>query len=394
MILINLIVLCNVDLSQKWGDYARIFSLMKSFSKIGHHVSILVIRPEFNPAPIAYMKDGVIDVIEVHPPSFLKIRGKRGVGKYINYLLCIPTIFKITSKIMKDKKIDFIYSYMPGIGSSLPGMLLKSRFNIKHILDFADLHVYVRPKFVANQSFKNADIILVITEYLKNELLKKHLSSEKIHIIPNGVDLELFSTKNYNEQSISALRNSFNSKKIILFSGALQDLNILFGAAKEIIKDIKDVKFVIVGDHRDPFRSKDAWQKKAINLGLDDYFIFLGRKPREEIPLYILSSDICVDTFPDEPYFAAAHPVKLLEYGACGKPVVATRVSETEKLIKHGHFGFLADPKNSKEFACHIITLLNSPDLRKRMGNEFFKYISENFDWEIISHKLDSALKD
>ena len=65
---------------------------------------------------------------------------------------------------------------------------------------------------------------------------------------------------------------------------------------------------------------------------------------RTLIPKYILASDVCVDAFPNEPYYAAAHPLKLLEYGACGKPIVATNVDETAKLVKNNEFGFLADP--------------------------------------------------
>jgi len=126
---------------------------------------------------------------------------------------------------------------------------------------------------------------------------------------------------------------------------------------------------------------------------LGKYFEFLGRKPREEIPKYLLCADVCIDSFPDEPYYAAAHPIKLLEYGSCGKPVVATQVSETGKIVKHDIFGFLADPNDPKQYAQYIVDLLNSKELCEKMGKEFSKFIRKKFSWDIIALKLQEILQ-
>lgn len=387
-------MLCNVDLSQKWGDYTRVFSLMAAFSKLGHKVTILIIRPEYKKPNVLSFKENSLDVIELHPSPILKIKGRRGIGKYVNYLACLPVITKVVSKLIKENHIDYVYSNMPGIGSSLPAMRIKSKYKIKHVLDFADLHVYVRPKFIANSSFKNADKILVITDYLREDLLRKGYDSNKIYIISNGVDLELFNPVKYAYDDIQKLRSSFNANKIIVFSGALQDLNIIINSAQKVIDNVKNVKYVIIGDHRNPARSKSVWENKVKEKGLANNFVFLGRKSREEIPPYILCADVCVDSFPDEPYYAAAHPVKLLEYGACGRPVVATKVSETMKIIKHGVYGFLADPNDHLEFANYLITLLNSKELSEKMGNALYDYIINNFSWSKIALNLQNALLD
>ena len=371
--------MCNVDLSQKWGDYTRVFSLMKAFSDRGHKVTIFVIRPDKKNPSVSNFQENSLDVYEIHPPWFTPFQGKKGVGKYLNYLACIPTIKKLATEIMKQDKIDYVYSYMPGIGTSFPAMKIKSKLKIKHVLDFADFHVYVRPKRLVMDSFRNADKIIAITDYLKQLLIDKGIDTEKIRLIPNGVDLELFNSSKYTTNEIQKLRESFHSKNLIVFSGALQDLNIIIDSAKNVISEFPDTKYIILGDHRDPNRSKNIWEKKVEEKGLEKYFKFLGTKPHEEIPKFLLCADVCIDSFPDEPYYAAAHPIKLLEYGACGKPVVATRVSETEKLLKHDVHGFLASPLNSNEFAKFLKILLNSTDLRKKFGDEFSKHIHENF---------------
>jgi len=392
VICINILVFCNVDLSQKWGDYARVFSLMSAFSKLGNKVFIVIIRPEPKSPRISNFKENGLDVIEIHPPNIMKFKGKRGIGKYLNYLSSLPTASRIASKIIKDHGIDYVYAYMPGIGSSLPAMRVQSRYKIKFVLDFADIHVFVRPKRIANSSFQKADKIIAITNYLKDDLLKGNISEKKIHIIPNGVDLELFNPAKYSETDVSRIRESFGSKYLLVFSGSLQDLNLIINSAKDVIEKIPDVKYIIIGDHRDPNRTRDVWEAKVKEKGLSKNFIFLGRKPREEIPQYIMCSDICLDSFPDEPYYAAAHPLKLLEYGACGKPVVATRVTETANMVKHGMYGLLATPGNTTEYASYIVTLLNDGEKREKMGKEFSAYVKSNFDWNKIAKDLQDIL--
>jgi len=388
---INLVVLCNVDLSQKWGDYTRVFSLMNSLAKRGHNISIFVVRPEKKYPSIVSIKENFLNVVEIHP-RFTIFSGKKGVGKYLNYILCIPAILKEFSTINKKSKINFVYSYMPGVGSSLPAMILKLRYGIKHILDFADLHVFVRPKIIANKSFKDADIIIAITDYLRNDLLKRGIDAKKIHIIPNGVNLELFDPDKYDSSEIEKLRKSFNADKLVIFSGALQDLNLIINSAKQVITNVPKTKFIILGDHRSPIKSKEAWEKIVHDRGLNEYFIFLGKKPREEVPKYLFCADVCIDSFPNEPYYAAAHPIKLLEYGACAKPVVATIVSETEKIVKHGIYGFLTNPSDPIEFAHYVTTLLNSKETCEKLGKEFSNYIRDNFSWDKIALDLEKIL--
>ena len=366
---------------------------MKAYSKLGNKVFVINIRPERKKPQISNLKENSLDVIDIHPPLFSPFKGKRGFGKYVNYLLCLPTISRISEKIIEENKIDYVYSYMPGIGTSFPAMKIKSKHKIKHVLDLADHDVLVRPKILINRSFENADKIITITKYLEQNLTKKGIDKEKIKIIPNGVDFELFNTEKYEKQEILELRNSFNAENLVVFSGALQDLNIIIDAAEIISKNTKKIKFLIVGDHRSPTLSKETWQNKVRKRNLDDYFIFVGAKPHHEVPKYILCGDICIDSFPNKPYFAAAHPLKLLEYGACKKAIVATGVYETKNLIKHGTYGLLAKPNDASEFANHILTLLNDSDLRNKMSNTFHEFVKNNFDWQKIALKLEEFLK-
>lgn len=365
---------------------------MKSFSKLGNQIFIIIVRPEKRKPRITIFKENGLDVTEIHPPT-IGLAGKKGIIKHLKYLSCLPSVSKVASKLINDKSIDYVYSYMPGTGSSVPAMRICSKHKKKFILDMADMYTLVRPKIVIQRSLKKADKILTVTSYVKNDITKKGIDSKKIFIIPNGVDLKLFDPNQYEKKEIEKLRSKFHAEKIIMFSGSLQELNIIIDSAEKVIGKFPNLKYIIIGDHREPKRSKSSWEKKVKQKHLEKYFEFLGRKPREEIPKYLLCADVCIDSFIDEPYYAAAHPIKLLEYGACGKPVVATRVTETEKIVKHNVYGLLAEPSNPSEYAEHLITILNSNELAQKMGMKFSEYIRTNFGWDKIAKDLQRALE-
>lgn len=280
---------------------------------------------------------------------------------------------------------------MPGTGSSYPAIKIKSKHQIPYILDLADMYSFIRPKYILKKSFEEADKIIVITDYLKQDLISKNIPEEKIIHIPNGVDLSLFHP-NYDKNEIQNIKEKFDSNKIVLFAGSLQDLTMIIESAKFVIKKVPKIKYLIIGDHRDPNRKVSVWKNLVKEKGLEKYFNFLGKLPQNEIPKYILSADVCIDSFPDEPYFAAAHPLKLLEYGACKKPILATNVSETSKLVKHNEFGLLAEPGNFSQYAEFLVNLLTDNNTSEKLRNNFYNHIISNFNWEYLSEIFETRV--
>ena len=380
-----------MDLVQRAGDYARVFSLMQALSKLGYKIFVIIISSESKNPRVSYLKEMGIDVVLIHSFSF-GTKKHRGIWRHLKYLSCLPAISREAKKIINEYGIDYVYSYMPGTGSSYPAMRIKSKYKIPMILDLADMYTMVRPKYIVKKSFKEADKILVITNYLRNILLKQGISENKIFHVPNGVDLALFNQSRYSQVELSELRSKLGGEKLIVFSGSTQDLSIVIDSARKVIDKFPKVKYLIIGDHRFASKSKQVWENKVKAKGLTDNFIFLGRRPREEIPQYLLCADICIDSFPNEPYYAGAHPIKVLEYGACGKPIVATSVEETSNLIMHQKYGLLANPEDPDEYAKYLILLLSDRVLAKKMGLDFEKYVKENFDWQIIAKRLESKL--
>ena len=79
--------------------------------------------------------------------------------------------------------------------------------------------------------------------------------------------------------------------------------------------------------------------------------------------------------------------LKLFEYMACGRPVVASRASGHE-AVEESQCGILVDPSNTAEMAAAIISLLQDDELRKEMGKKGRYYIEENLNWVSVAKRV------
>ena len=121
-----------MDLSQRAGDYARVFSLMQAISRLGHKIFIIIISSESKQPRVSYLKEMGVDVVLINSFSF-GTKKYRGIWRHIKYLSCLPTISREAKKIINGHGIDYVYAYMPGTGSSYPAMRIKSKYKIPKI---------------------------------------------------------------------------------------------------------------------------------------------------------------------------------------------------------------------------------------------------------------------
>ena len=87
--------------------------------------------------------------------------------------------------------------------------------------------------------------------------------------------------------------------------------------------------------------------------------------PHEEVPAHIAGAKIGVNIFPNEQFHASAQPLKILEYTALEKPVVATNLQGTIEIVQHKSQGFLYNCGACSEWPNYIIQLLGDEELRK-----------------------------
>jgi len=176
-----------------------------------------------------------------------------------------------------------------------------------------------------------------------------------------------------------------DNDKVILFVGTIYEFSGLENIIQnfEIIKSkIKDIKFLIVGGGESFGKIKSLVNKK--NLKSD--VILTNFKPQHEIPKFISLADVCINSFEINKTTDSIIPIKILEYLACGKPVLSTPLKGTIALLPKEDFGIIYSPYDS--FVENLSDLLANTEKLEELGNKGLDYVIKNHDWNILTDSL------
>jgi glycosyltransferase involved in cell wall biosynthesis len=218
-----------------------------------------------------------------------------------------------------------------------------------------------------------ADRILAYTREIIPIRLQK-----KVVLTYAGVDTGLFVDTGGKE-----IRDKYRlGKKVVVYVGELSEwhgVEMLIDLAEKL----KDVKFLMVGKNLETLREET---KKR---DFSERFAFTGFVRYEEVPKYICAADVAIapykkidkmETF----YFS---PIKIFEYMACGKAVVASDLEIIRDVIKDTKCGLLAKAGDVEDFAEKIKRLLDDDILRKRLGENGRKAV-EKYSWDKVAEKI------
>jgi len=236
---------------------------------------------------------------------------------------------------------------------------------------------------------KKADAVIVVAQGIKDILIGRGVDGNKIFVIPNGANVDLFRPIN-DSAAINDLRPHYGiSEKdyLITFVGNFEPhhgIEYLIRSAPLVLNTFPNTKFLIVGD--------GTIRKELINLaeriGLSAEIIFADRVPYEMVPLYINMADVCVAPFTSaRNERTGLSPLKIYEYLACGKPVVASDIKGVGDLLRSSNSGIAVAPEDPVELANAIIKLLKDKELREKMGKNGREVVVNNYSWEHTAKK-------
>jgi glycosyltransferase involved in cell wall biosynthesis len=296
------------------------------------------------------------DIYEAHTVSgykFLKLLKKRKISK--------PFIQTVHG-VLADEYIQSSKSVSPSLRMKLSNVFMRHLARIE------------------KEAAREATLIVTVSRYSAQKLVQLYdVDEKKIRIVPNGVDPQRFKPTEDCEKIKDRIGG--NSEHVILFVGNLiprKGLHFLIEAAKHVIKERKETKFVVVGDG--PLKNRLISYSKE--QGVSDKFVFLGDVP--EAMLHQLYN--CADVFAS-PSIQEGQGISLLEAQATAKPVVAFNVSAINEVVKNKETGLLVKP-DSYELANAILSLLSDKSLREKMGRSGREFVSKNFSWDICAQKM------
>jgi D-inositol-3-phosphate glycosyltransferase len=228
----------------------------------------------------------------------------------------------------------------------------------------------------------SCDRIIASTPKEREDLISHYgASTDKITIIPCGVNLDLFKPV---AKEIARKELGLDHQKVILFVGRiepLKGLEQLLGALNHI-KSEKPPLLIIVGGDEHSQGQMQMLQRMAKELRVQDQITFLGSVDQEKLPSFYSAADVCAI-----PSYYESFGMVALESLACGTPVVATNVGSMRSLIRHSRMGRIAKNNHPHNLASEISELLYQPEDKMRHIKTRRERMTE-FSWVIIADRV------
>lgn len=190
---------------------------------------------------------------------------------------------------------------------------------------------YYLENYVEKSSLAKADLVAVVSENVKSKIVKMGVPAEKVLVSPMAVDPELFQQR---PERVENLRQKLGleGKTVIGWTGSFRSfhgINYLIDAFARISQTHPECHLLLVGDGQGRV---DA-EAQVDALGIRDKVVFTGRKPFREIPQLVSVFDIAVVSASNVSGFHYS-PLKLREYLAAGKPVLAPNAGEVPNIFQ------------------------------------------------------------
>lgn len=322
---------------------------------------------------------------------------KNAVSRLAHYLSFIVSSLFARKKIAKP---DIIFASSPPLFVALIGVIFKKLWRVPLITDIRDVwpqsvesvgmiknkRMLKQGERLAHYVYHNSTHISVTSPGIQKNLGR--VPGEKITVLPNGAELELFHPKVKSEQ----MRRRWNlgSKFIALYTGnlGLAQLPEVLVKAAELLKNEPDIMFLIVGAGvlSEKLRAQ-AQQKNLTNI------IFTGPRPRSEMPFFVAASDVCIIPYKKSETFRNTLPSKMFDYMAGGKPIIINLAGEAGELIQEAKCGLVVKEENARAMADGLQKLKENKALCKEMGQAGRAFVEKNYRRESVAENLEDLLK-
>lgn len=224
-------------------------------------------------------------------------------------------------------------------------------------------------------AYQNCDALVCVSEALKEIVMAEaKLPPSKVLVMSNGVDTNVFDPSKYPAKR-------FYSKVVLGFVGALtawQGLDLLVECMADLQAHDVELALVVVGDG--PMRR--SLEARVRNLGLAERVRFTGRVNAQDVPTYISGFDLGysgqIPLKHGEMYLS---PLKLYEYMAMAKPVVASAFEDARRVVKEGETGFLFQPGSREDLKRALLTAYRLRERLPEMGRKARTLVVNEHSW-------------
>jgi glycosyltransferase involved in cell wall biosynthesis len=373
---------------------ARVSELSKCWAQAGERVTVVttfpnhpngVIPPEYRGMKFLKEETGGYTVLR----SWIYIAANKG---FFKRLVCFLSFMASSAfvGIFRAGKCDAVIATSPQIFVGLSGWLVSVFKRRPFVLEVRDLwpDSAIQLKILRNPFliwlsrrlehflYRRAHLIVPVSESIRDEIRAHGIAPERIELVPNGIDPDLFSPgerDNEKRERLGIGRGDFLVSYIGTHGMSHGLDNVVEAAA--LLKGRKDIHFVFIGDGARKEKLIALSQERAV-----ENLHFLPPQPKQEIPAWLAASDVCLVSLLNLPVFNTVLPSKMFEIMACERPALMVGGGECVKLVENAEAGIAVPPASPQELADAIVRLAQEPERLREYGANGRRYVLEHFN--------------
>ncbi|MDC0609953.1 glycosyltransferase family 4 protein [Vibrio sp.] len=371
-------ILYHHRIASKDGQYVHVEEIINALKAQGHE--IILVAPEMTKNASFGSDGGWMSKLRSSLP--------KAISELLEFCYSFLSFYQLCRAIIEHKP-DCIYErynlYLPS------GIWAKKLFKKTLLLEVNSPLYDERKKYggvsldwLAKWSeyyvWRNADHVLPVTEVLSKFIQNAGVDKEKITVIPNGIDLTRFNSLPKNDRLAQ-----FKDKLVIGFVGFCREWHHLDKIMALIASQNNDnIMFLVVGDG--PVSDSLKQQAKALNM--QDNFHITGLVERDDMPFWLEQIDIAL-----QPAVTPwASPLKMIEYMATGKAIIAPNTDNIRELLSHNSNAVLFD--NDEEVLSNLNNLIQDEQLRTRLKQAAIDSIErQGLTWQHNAERIVSLFQ-
>ncbi|MBI5671083.1 MAG: glycosyltransferase family 4 protein [Chloroflexi bacterium] len=237
-------------------------------------------------------------------------------------------------------------------------------------------------RWLQRQVVRQVGTVITVTARLGDDLVKLGADSARLLVAHDGIRRERFA----DTPSRAAARAVLGWPPDAFIVGYVGRLHTMamdkgVGTLVEALRQVAGVALALVGG---PDDMAAALRRQWADAGLDEgCFLSAGQVPPERVPLYLSAFDVCAMPFPWAEHFAYyASPIKLFEYMAARRAIVASNLPSTAEVVTDGDTALLYPPGDVAALAAAITRLRDDPALRDRLAERAYERVMAHYTWD------------
>jgi len=281
--------------------------------------------------------------------------------------------------------------------NNLTGVQLSQKYSCPFVVEYNGPEIWMNHNWGKALNYKtlsesieilnlhNADLIVVVSEALQDQLVQRGIAAQKILVNPNGVDANLYSPS----VDGSAIHKQYQLKPeeiMIGFIGTFgkwHGVEILADAFGQLLQDHPELRshlrLLLIGDGATMAKVQHILKSHRVM----DRSVLTGLVPQEAGPKYLAACDILASPHvpnPDgTPFFGS--PTKLFEYMAMGKAIIASDLDQIGEVLEHDRTAWMVAPGQVEALRDGLLVLIQDPERRQRLGTAARKEVLAKYTW-------------